>query len=593
MRGRIGALLVVYLLAAGGVVYRLVDVQVIRAAHFAGLGSQQRARTIELSARRGRIYDRAGEVLATSVDAAAVYADPQAFRPRRVDGRPVPPAATPARVAARLAPLLDTDPGQLERKLQAEGRFVYLARQVDHAVGERIERLDVPGVGVLTEPHRVYPAGPLAAPVLGFAGIDGQGLSGLELAYDGILAGRPGRVALQRAPGGLTIASADQQLVPPLDGTDLVLTLDRALQHEAERAAAAAVRDHDAAAAGVAVVEVATGEILAMASVPGFDPNAVDESTPAHRRNRPVTDIFEPGSVQKAVTAAAALEEGVASPDSVYAVEGKIEIGDHTFSDTHPHPTQAMSVAEIMAKSSNIGTIKMAQQLGAARLARWLKAFGYGQQLGLGFPGEGAGAVPPLERWSLTSLPTIAIGHGVAVTLLQAAHIYATFANDGVAIQPRLVRGTVGAEGRLSPVASGESHRVISPTTARQLRRMLTGVVTRGTGQRAAIPGYTVAGKTGTARKPRDDAAGYSNDFVASFVGLAPASDPRLVVAIMIDEPTPIYGGEVAAPVFRQVMSFALTRLGIAPDCAPEGGQDGPCPDGCEQWPGCPPARGP
>lgn len=565
---RTTALLGVYLLLIGAVGYRLVSVQVLDAERYASLGEKQRERTIELNARRGRIYDRNGDVLATSVDAATVYADPRAYRSRPgPDGLQVPPAGDAAEVAATLAPLLERDADEIERRLRKDAHFVYLARQLDRSLGERIEELALPGVGILTEPKRVYPNGPLSSHVLGFTGIDGDGLSGLEVQYDPLLAGDPGSLVLEQAPGGLSIASAGRQLTPPQPGTDLVLTVDREIQHVAETAAAAAVERHDAAGASVIVMDVGTGEILAMANAPSFDPNDLRTTDDALRRNRAVTDMFEPGSVQKAVTAAAVLEEGVAGPDTVYDVADTLQVGRKTFSDDHRHPTQPMTVAEIIEQSSNVGTIKLAHGLGADRLARYLDAFGYGEALGVGFPGESAGSFPPVDQWSNTSLPTIAIGYGVAVTLLQATSVYATIANDGVAVQPRMVRGTVAEDGRLTPSPPAATHRVIGAETARQLRRMLGLVVDgeRGTGSRAAIPGYDVAGKTGTARKPLTDARGYSNDYIGSFVGFAPVDDPRLVVAVMIDDPSPIYGGLTAAPVFEEVMSFALSHRRVPP----------------------------
>ncbi len=565
---RAAGLLAVYLLLIAGVGYRLVTVQVLEAERYASLGEQQRTRTIELHAQRGRIYDRNGDVLATSVDAATVYADPRAYRPRPGrDGLQVPPAGDAGHVAATLAPLLEMAAEEIERRLRKDAHFVYLARQIDRSLGERIEGMGLPGVGILTEPTRVYPNGPLSSHVLGFTGIDGEGLSGLEVQYDSLLSGDPGSLVLEQAPGGLSIASAGRQLTPPDPGTDLVLTVDREIQHVAEAAVAAAVERHEAAGASVIVMDVGTGEILAMANAPTFDPNDLQDADGDVRRNRAVTDMFEPGSVQKAVTAAAVLEEGVAAPDTVFTVADRRQVGRKTFSDDHRHPTVPMTVSDIIEQSSNVGTIQLAQQLGSERLASYLEAFGYGEPLGVDFPGEAAGSYLPVDQWSNTSLPTIAIGYGVAVTLLQATSVYATIANDGVAVQPRMVRGTVGGDGRLTPSAPAASHEVISAPTARQLRQMLSLVVEgdSGTGSRAAIPGYDVGGKTGTARKPLTDARGYSSDYIGSFVGFAPVDEPELVVAVTVDDPIPIYGGLTAAPVFQEVMSFALSHRRVPP----------------------------
>lgn len=561
-------LLVVYLLLIGGVGYRLVSVQAVNADRYAALGEQQRARTIDLPARRGRMYDRNGDVLATSVDAATVYADPRAFRGRTgPEGRWIPPAGDATQVAAALSPLVGVDAAELEARLTKDAHFVYVARQLPRETGDRIADLGLPGVGILTEPSRVYPNGVLSSQVLGFTGIDGDGLSGLEIQYESLLSGQPGSLVLELAPGGLSIPSAGRQLTPPDPGTDLVLTVDREIQHVAERAATAAVERHQAAGASVLVMDVDSGEVLAMANAPTIDANDPAAGEPTSRRNRAVTDMFEPGSVQKALTAAAALEEGIATPDTVYTVADTLQVGHKTFSDDHRHPTEPMTVAEIIEQSSNVGTIQLAQDVGPDRLASYLEAFGYGEPLGVGFPGEAAGSVLPRDQWSNTSLPTIAIGYGVAVTLLQAASVYGTIANDGVAVQPRLVRGTVGEDGRLTPTAPAATRRVVSERTAQQLRDMLALVVDgeRGTGGRAGVPGYDVAGKTGTARKPLENARGYSSDYMGSFVGFAPVEEPELVVAVTVDDPTPIYGGLTAAPVFQEVMSFALGHRRVPP----------------------------
>ena len=548
---------------------KLVQIQVVDAADLAAVGERQRARTLELPASRGRIYDRDGDVLATSIQAATIYADPRAYRGTRTpEGREVPPAGEAAVVADRLAPLLDADPAALRERLEQDRHFVYLARQVDHELGEEIAALELPGIGVLTEPERVYPAGTLAGQVVGFTDIDAQGLQGLEARYDHVLAGEPGTLLLERAPGGLDIASGIRELEPPVVGTDVVLTLDRDIQHVAELAADDALERYEARGASIVVTEVGTGDVLAMASAPGFDPNHRGDEDPADRRNRAVTDVFEPGSTQKALTVAAALEEGVVEPTTTMEVEDTIRIGGSTFSDVSRHETETWSLHQIMERSSNVGTIQIAQELGEERLESYLREFGYGQPTDLGFPGESGGLLMPHTEWWGTSLPTIAIGHGVAVSLVQLANSYGTLANDGVAVSPRLVRGTVGEDGRLSPVPAPRSHRVVSSETAATVRDMLEDAVSGefGTGGLARVEGFQVAGKTGTARKPLEDGRGYSDQYVATFVGMAPAHDPRVVVAVMIDEPYPFYGGLVAAPVFAEVMEAALLALRVPPE---------------------------
>jgi len=549
---------------------QLVNIQVLRAEEYSDRGARQRVRTVELPATRGRIYDRDGEVLATSIVAATVFADPRAFRPSETpDGLVRPPAADAADVARRLAPVIGRDVAWLEERLGRDAHFVYLARQVDHALGERVLAMGLPGIGVLPEPRRVYPAGGLAAQVIGFTGIDDDALAGIELHHDAVLRGRVGSVVVERAPGGIDIAPASREVEPPQVGTDIVLTLDRGIQAAAERVAAEVVAASNARGASVIVLEVGTGEVLAMANVPTFDPNLRLEDEQDSWRNRAVTDVFEPGSIQKALTIAAALEQGAIGREQRLDVADRMTVADKTFTDVSAHGVESWAASDILARSSNVGTIRIAQSLGAGPLEATLRSFGYGRPTGIGWPGEASGILAPVDQWWRTSLPTIAIGHGTAVTLMQIANAYATIANDGVQVQPRLVRGTVGADGNLTPAAAPASERVVSAATARDVRLMLEQAVigAGATGALAAVPGHRVAGKTGTARKPLDGAPGYHDDlYVASFVGFAPVESPRIVVAVMVDEPFPFYGGVVAAPVFAEVMHAALLARRISPE---------------------------
>ncbi|MFA9428942.1 peptidoglycan D,D-transpeptidase FtsI family protein [Egicoccus sp. AB-alg2] len=555
----------VFLLTFG----QLVNIQVVQGSDYADRSVRQRARIVDLAATRGRIYDREGDVLATSVQSATVYADPRAYRPTETpDGQPVPAAGDSQAAAEELAPLLDLSVADVRDRLERDAHFVYLGRQLDWELGQRIRDLDLPGIGVLSEPKRVYPAGPLAGQIVGFTGIDGEGLQGLEAQYDRVLRGRPGMLAFEQAPGGLGITSGTRELSPSEPGTDLVLTLDRDIQYAAQQSAADVVEEFGAKGASVVVMDAKSFEVLAMASTPTFDPNDRGNTEPDTWRNRAVTDVFEPGSTQKALTIAAAVEEGIVDPDAVTPSSRGVRVGGKTFTDTHPYPGETWTVGDIMERSSNVGTIELAQELGPERLYDYLRAFGYGQSTGVGFPGESDGLLMSTENWWGTSLPTISIGQGVAVTLMQLATSYATLANDGVARTPKIVRGTVGEDGRLTPTASGGEQRVVSADTAAQVRAMLERVVSgeHGTGNRAAVPGYTAAGKTGTARKPSADSRGYSGEYIATFVGFAPVESPEIVVAVMVDEPRPFYGGLVAAPVFSEVMGAALSARRVVPD---------------------------
>ena len=567
-RIRIAFALVVVLV---GVTFaQLVRVQVVDAAEHTARGERQRVRTVELPASRGRIYDREGAVLATSIDAAALHADPAAYRPStRADGTRVPAAGDRSEVARAIAPLLGLDVADVEERLGRDGRFVYLARQVDLELAERVMDLRLPGVGMHVEPRRTYPSGGTAAQVVGFTGIDGGGLQGLEARYDHVLRGRPGTLLLERAPGGLAIPSGERELVPAEPGADLVLTLDREIQHVAERVAAETVARHDALGATVVVLEVGTGDVLGMASAPTFDPNARRSGDEQTWRNRAVTDLFEPGSTQKALTVAVALESGAITPSTAFDVPDRLSYGGHTFSDVSRHGLERWTVGDVIARSSNVGTILVADRVGETALREGLLELGQARPTGLGFPGEVVGHLPAADEWWATTLPTVAIGYGTSTTLLGLATSYATLANDGVRVEPRLVRGTVGPDGHLDPAPPAAAERVLSERTAGVVLELLGAAVDGpgATGGRAAVPGYRVGGKTGTARKPLTDAAGYSEEYVASFVGIAPLDDPRLVVAVMVDAPQgTYYGGAVAAPAFAEVMHASLLARRIVPD---------------------------
>jgi cell division protein FtsI (penicillin-binding protein 3) len=528
---------------------RLVLLQVRDAATYEALATEQRVRRISLPGERGTIYDRSMHELALSLPAKAVYADPAMV-------------TDAAEAADRLAAILETRPADLRRSLTAPSRFEYLARGVDLAVANQVARLDLPGIGSIDEPKRTYPGGSLAAQVLGFVGVDGAGLAGLELQWDGVLAGRAGRMLVEQDPDGQSIPQGRLELEEPRRGRDLVLTIDKDLQYFTERALAQAVARNGALGGTVIVMEPSSGDVLAMATNPGFDANSFTDAPAFVTRNRGVTDVYEPGSVNKVITASAALEEGVMGIRERMWVPPRYQVGDKIFHEAHPRPAMSMTLTDIMAQSSNIGTIMTAQRLGAERLDDYLRAFGFGVETGIRFPGESDGILMPAEEWWTTSMGTIPIGQGIAVTPLQMASVYSTVANDGVRVAPRLVRGTLqGGEVRdQDPVVRT---RVVSTRTARLVTRMLAEAVASGTGMEAQLPGYWVAGKTGTARKPLEDALGYSEEYVASFIGFAPARDPAVVVAAIIDEPDTVYGGVAAAPLFREVMGFALAHLRV------------------------------
>jgi cell division protein FtsI (penicillin-binding protein 3) len=540
--------------------WRLVAVQLVDAEVYTDWADRQTQRELALPAPRGAVTDRDGEPLAMSLAAATVFANPPVLAEAGID---------PYVMADRLAQVLPgADMGDLVDALTSDRAFVYLGRQLPRAVGEAVTALELPGVGVLEEPTRVYPADRVAGQVIGWAGVDGEGLAGLELQHDEALGGTDGTLRLETAPGGVEISAAPREVVPAAPGADLRLTIDREVQFATEDLLAGAVERYDAIGGSAVVLDVHSGEILAMASVPSVDPDAFRSSDPYDRRNRALTDVFEPGSVNKVITIAGALEDGVIGPETGLEVPARIAIGPETFSDSQPHPTAWWSTREIMARSSNVGTIQIAQRLGEERLYDYVTAFGLGRATGLDFPGESRGLLADVEDWTISSLPTIAIGQGVAATLVQTAQVFATIANGGEHLEPSLVQGSVGPDGVFRPAPAPERRRVVSPQTARTVANMLVEVVEseHGTGHLAAVPGYRVGGKTGTAQKPKEGERGYQEGaYIATFVGFAPVEDPRLVVAVMLDEPTPYYGGLSAAPTFSEIMQFALRDQRVPP----------------------------
>jgi len=557
--GRLGALFVVLILGFTGIAVRLGFLQVRDADAYSALALQQRLRTLEPPAERGAILDRDGHELAMSLDAVAVYADPSLI-------------PHPAKVAARLAPLLHKRPADLLADLHGGSpRFVYLARQVDTRAADRIKAMDIPGIGFLHDSKRYYPNGVTAPQVLGFVGVDGEGLSGLELQYDKELTGRPGREVLEVDPAGHPIPLGENRDRPPVPGEDVVTTIDREIQYRVQLALAQAVKENHAKGGTVIVMDPHTGDILAMATYPSFDPSHFTRYKDPHRLQNPaMVSVYEPGSVNKVITASAAIQEGLVRPTDQFPVPDYIAIDpsecpECLFHDAHAHPTEQMTIADIIAQSSNVGTIKLAQRIGSTTLAQYLARFGLGQPTGVGFPGEQDGIMPPLPDWTPASMGTIPVGQGIAVTPLQMAAVYAAVANHGVWIQPRLVRGFVDGDGRFHAAPPAETRRVVSTATADEVTQILSWAVDAGTGTNAQIPGFWVAGKTGTAQIPKEHGGGYSNQYVASFIGFTPASDPQLVIAAIIDRPVTEYGALAAAPLFKQIGQWAIARLRIAP----------------------------
>jgi len=549
---RLIALFGVLTLAMGTIVLRLTVLQVSQARAYRSFALDQRLHTLTLPASRGRVVDRSGEAMAISLPARDVYVDPRYV-------------TDPWNEAQRISRVLDLRVRDLLPKLTADTTFVYLARQVELKTAVLLERLHLPGIGFLSASRRAYPAGPLAPQVLGFVGVDGTGLAGLELEYQGVLGGTPGERTRELDPSGQPIVGGIDAEQAPAPGSDLVVTIDRDFQFQVQSALEEAVKSNQAMGGTVIVMDPRTGDVYAMATYPWFHPNDFATARPSTWRNKAVTDVFEPGSVNKVITAAATVQERSLALDEQLSVPWKMRVGDFVIHDAHRHGVEAMTVGDIVAQSSNIGAVEVAERLGAARLATYLSKFGLGQVTGIGFPGESAGMMLPLYQWSDTSLATMAYGQGIAVTPLQMISVYATIANGGVWVQPRLVRGTIDPEGVFHPAPSSSTRRVVSDDTAQMVTRMLAFAVKAGTGAAARIPGFRVAGKTGTARIPRPTGGYYADRYFASFIGFLPASHPRVVIAAILDRPTTEYGGIAAAPLFQRVARYAIERLGIAP----------------------------
>ncbi len=550
--GRLLVLLVVMMLGLTGVMARLSVLQLREGGSYEERGYSQRLHTFTLPAQRGSILDASRQPLALSVEARDVYADPRFVQDIEA-------------AAAAIAPVLGLRIAQVRRSLSAGGSFSYVARQVDLSTAQRLEALKLPGIGFLPVPKRSYPDGPLAAQVLGYVGTDGDGLAGLEYQYQAMLQGTPGQLRQEMSPSGQPIASGVDELSAPVPGDDLVTTLDRQFQYQVQAALAAAVKANHAKGGTVIVMDPHTGDVYAMASYPAFDANAFAQADEEIRRNTALVDAFEPGSVNKVITAAAAIQQHAVALDRRFEVPDQMLVSGFTIHDSHPHPVEKMTLGDIIAESSNIGAAKVAQQVGAPTMSSYLARFGFGRTTGTGFPGETPGVVPPLADWSDATLATIAYGQGLAVNPMQMASVYATIANHGVWVQPRLATGLIDGDGVFHPADAAPTRRVISSATADTVTRMLASVVQDGTGTLAQIPGYQVAGKTGTALKVDPRTGRYGRKYVASFIGFLPASDPQVVIAVIIDEPTTIYGGIASAPLFQQLARYSIQRLGITP----------------------------
>jgi cell division protein FtsI (penicillin-binding protein 3) len=547
-------LVVALLLGVGFIVIlgRLFQLQVLQAGELAQKAGRQHQKVLTVEGERGTIYDRSGKILAMNMDVPSVFGEPRVI-------------ADASYAAVRLARALRADARQMEARLKSGKDFVWLERRLPPEKAERLRSLAIPGIGFISEGRHFYPKAGLLAHVLGFANVDNQGLEGLERKYDTHLRGQRGHLIVERDAFGGAVFPKGLDYAAPSAGRDLVLTIDEIIQYIAEQELDQAVVETRANGGVVIVLDPKTGAVLAMAVRPTFDPNAPGADARLWR-NRAITDTYEPGSTFKIVTAAAALQENVVTPEElIYTEGGKYAVENTVIHDHHKYGW--ITFAEVIHKSSNIGAIKVAQRLGPDRLSKYLKAFGFGQKTDLDLPGEVRGLTKEPNAWGRRSLASIAMGQEVGVTAMQLAVAVSAIANGGWLMRPYLVSEIKSASGAtVAHFLPSVRRRVVSADTAQRMTEILRGVVLQGgTGTLAAIPGYDIAGKTGTAQKLDPNTGRYSRSrTVASFVGFLPAEDPQLTILVVVDEPrTDQWGATVAAPVFQRIAEQSIHYLGI------------------------------
>ncbi len=545
---RLGLIFCLFVLIFSVALARAAWLQGVRGGELRADARSQQVRELEVPGERGRVLDRSGKVLAVSEDAATVIATPYQ----------VP---DPEGTARRLAQVLPVSESELaEALLDRQSGFAYLAHKVSPKQAEAVERLEIEGISTLPDTRRLYPQGELAAQVVGAVGAENQGLTGLEQSEDETLGGAGGVQEVVHDARGAPISF--ETVTPPSVGDDVQVTIDAAIQAATEQALSEAAQHHEATGATALVMDPGDAELLAIANWPAFDPGELDEASDEQLVNRATGLTYEPGSTFKAFTVGAALEEGVVSPNTSFHLPSTIEVADREIEEAKPRPPIDATVADILARSWNVGAVKIGLELGAESFDAWVRKLGFGEPTGVDFPGEERGIVPELDDYSGSTMGNLPIGQGLAVTPMQMAAAYAAIANGGLLQRPKLVK-SVGGQPK---EAETEPVRVFSDRTAAQLRRMLIGVLQDGgTAAGVEVPGYTLAGKTGTAEKA--EGGSYSeSDYVASFVGFAPAKNPQLLVAVVVDEPLYVHtGSEVAAPVFGEIAEFSLPYLGVSP----------------------------
>ncbi|HEX5758495.1 MAG TPA: penicillin-binding protein 2 [Thermoanaerobaculia bacterium] len=541
---RIGLLFAGFLLCFALIICRAFWLQGVQGAQLASEAVYQQTEKVEVPGLRGNLLDRRGNLLASSEDAATIYATPYQVE-------------NPPQAAAKLAPILEQDKGEVLEALTEESGFSYLAQRVDLETAARVEALDLEGIGQLPDSRRTYPQGDMAGQVIGAVGSENQGLTGLELGEEEVLRGTDGEQLIVKDALGdpLRLETATEAE----DGEDIQLTLDPVIQQEAEQALAEVGETYLPKGATAIVMDPRNSHILAMANWPPVDPTDLSEVSNEDLLNRATGFTYEPGSTYKAFTVAAALEEKLVTPETAYTLAPTIQVADRVIEESHPRGTETLTVSQILAHSSNVGAVTVGLRLGAEKFDRWIHRFGFGRPTGVQFPSEERGLLLPLDEYSGSTMGNLPLGQGLSVTPIQMMAGYAAIANGGILRRPQLIE-RIGDE----EVPTDKGRRVISPAVAGQVSEMLEGVLSPGgTASEVSVPGYTLAGKTGTAQVA--EGGTYSETkYIASFIGFAPAQNPQLLAAVIVDEPQgEIYGGSVAAPAFGQIAAFALPYLGV------------------------------
>lgn len=557
----------VLLLGLFGISLRLFSLQVAKGAEYRKQAESQRTISIDLPAKRGQILDRNGDILADSLEADTVYADPLLIK-------------NVEKASALIAQVLSIPQEKIERKLSQNTGFTYLARRIDPRTATRLkkaiaafnktEKMEdrIDGIGFLSETKRVYPLNSVASQIVGFTNIDDAGRAGVELYYDDILKGKPGAMVAERGCVlGCDIPGGKSKLKPSVDGSNIQLTIDKDIQYKVQAELEKTTKDLQALSASAIVMNPTNGEIYAMASTPTFNPNDDSVADPERTRNRAVSDRYEPGSTMKVFTIAGALEENLYSPNSSMYLPATIKVGGRTIRESHARAAKDMTITEIMQESSNVGAVTVGQKLGKEKIAEYVDRFALTKPTGIDLPGEAVGYMPPIAQWSASTIGNIPFGQGIVVTPLGILRGLSAIGNEGVLPSPHLLMKTSG--GKAAPVkavAQKKLRRSVSPETTGEMREILEKVVTGGTGTGAKVEGYRVAGKTGTAQKPKPGVGYASGAYIGSFMGYLPSRNPQLAIIVVVDEPKgDIYGGTVAAPVFSRIAEYSLRHLKIAP----------------------------